>query len=71
MSGSQSVVCRLYYAALQNQKAVSAHFTSKQILPFGFAVDILGVSEFLTASSVIVLFVNARVPQEYTIWETK
>ena len=24
-------------AILQSQKAVSAHFTSKQILPFGFA----------------------------------
>ena len=25
------------YAAVQSQKAVSAYFTSKQILPFGFA----------------------------------
>ena len=27
------------YTAMQSQKAVSAYFTSKQILPFGFAVQ--------------------------------
>ena len=28
---------KLYSSAVQSQKAVSAYFTSKQILPFGFA----------------------------------
>ena len=37
-----SIVClldvsRLYHSALQSQQGVSAYFTSKQILPFGFA----------------------------------
>ena len=36
------------YSAVQSQKAVSAYFTSKQILPFGFAEQYcsLDVSEY-------------------------
>ena len=30
---------REMYTAMQSQKAVSAYFTSKQILPFAFAVQ--------------------------------
>ena len=29
--------CIVVYTAMQSQKAVSAHFTSDHILPFGFA----------------------------------
>ena len=32
-------------SAVQSQKAVSAHLTSEQILPFGFAKEILVVSQ--------------------------
>ena len=34
------------YTAVQNQKAVSAYFTSEQILPFGFAVQYSSKSFF-------------------------
>ena len=37
-SAAAAVICfQDSYSAVQSQKAVSAYFTSKQILPFGFA----------------------------------
>ena len=30
---------RVPYSAFQNQKAVTAYFSSKQLLPFGFAEE--------------------------------
>ena len=37
-SGSSTFVALIHtYVAVQNQKAVTAHFTIKQLLPIGFA----------------------------------
>ena len=40
--GGQLSAALFSYTAVQSQKAVSAHFTSKQILPFGFAEQLQG-----------------------------
>ena len=43
------------YTATQNQKAVSAYFTSKQILPFAFAEQYNGLNVLPAAFSAIIM----------------
>ena len=48
--------------AVQSQKAVSAHFTSKQILPFGFAEHYTSyIAEGITDVLYVVSFYNLVV----------
>ena len=42
---SASHIIRHQYTALQNRKTLSAYFSSKQILPFGFARRDSGIVE--------------------------
>ena len=46
------------YTAVQSQKAVSAHFTSKQILPFGFAQQ---YSDYINSP----ISINIRQPANF------
>ena len=42
-----------YYNATQSQKAVTAYFTSKQLLPFGFAAQYADCQYYLSTNLIV------------------